>query len=545
MADGILGLGSSGSTGLNQDLIDKLKEAEKKSTVGLIEDQLNKIIEEGGEAEKLDAIIDKVNEFLESIKPFDLFISSGVSAFDQKSASVAGSSALFDAVDVSSIDEGTTTVKINQLAQKDVYQSNSFADSTTQITGGNDAGDMLILNQTGRPVYQSDTTVAGTDLVDASGGGSITINIDGVDKTFNVTATTTYQDLISDINADGDLTAKLTLSGRLSVTSADEKTALTITEGLTTSIGLSLGEKYSTEGKSYDDLAADISKNSNYSASIESVGTDTNRLVIKSTDTGLDNKINITQQGFDIGLEDAANNTVKAQNLQASVDGIDYDVSSNVLVVGGLKITALEVDTVDSSSSISIQADTLNLPDLVQDIVNKYNELVTLVDNELYSAESPVSDKSSLRSMMEGIKSTLFDSYGENKDLNIFNFGINIDKSGYLSLDTEEFKDKLENNMDDLQSLFTGVAEHRGLGTQLKEYVDALDSFDGLLTKYEENIFSRRDSLEEEKTKAQETLDNKYSQLAQQFASYTAIITQFEAQFSGLKMMIQQSVSGN
>lgn len=545
MADGILGLGSSGSTGLNQDLIDKLKEAERKSTVGLIEDQLDKIIEEGGEAEKLDAIINKVNEFLESIKPFDLFISSGVSAFDQKSASVAGSSALFDAVDVSSIDEGTTTVKINQLAQKDVYQTNSFADSTAQITGGNDAGDMLILNQTGRPVYQSDTTVASTDLVDASGGGSITINIDGVDKTFNVTATTTYQDLISDINADGDLTAKLTLSGRLSVTSADEKTALTITEGLTTSIGLSLGEKYSTEGKSYDDLAADISKNSNYSASIESVGTDTNRLVIKSTDTGLDNKINITQQGFDIGLEDAANNTVKAQNLQASVDGIDYDVSSNVLVVGGLKITALEVDTVDSSSSISIQADTLNLPDLVQDIVNKYNELVSLVDNELYSAESPVSDKSSLRSMMEGIKSTLFDSYGENKDLNIFNFGINIDKSGYLSLDTEEFKDKLENNMDDLQSLFTGVAEHRGLGTQLKEYVDALDSFDGLLTKYEENIFSRRDSLEEEKTKAQETLDNKYSQLAQQFASYTAIITQFEAQFSGLKMMIQQSVSGN
>ncbi|RXJ76396.1 hypothetical protein CRV03_09845 [Arcobacter sp. F155] len=545
MADGILGLGSSGSTGLNQDLIDKLKEAERKSTVGLIEDQLDKIIEEGGEAEKLDAIINKVNEFLESIKPFDLFISSGVSAFDQKSASVAGSSALFDAVDVSSIDEGTTTVKINQLAQKDVYQTNSFADSTAQITGGNDAGDMLILNQTGRPVYQSDTTVASTDLVDASGGGSITINIDGVDKTFNVTATTTYQDLISDINADSDLTAKLTLSGRLSVTSADEKTALTITEGLTTSIGLSLGEKYSTEGKSYDDLAADITKNSNYSASIESVGTDTNRLVIKSTDTGLDNKINITQQGFDIGLEDAANNTVKAQNLQASVDGIDYDVSSNVLVVGGLKITALEVDTVDSSSSISIQADTLNLPDLVQDIVNKYNELVSLVDNELYSAESPVSDKSSLRSMMEGIKSTLFDSYGENKDLNIFNFGINIDKSGYLSLDTEEFKDKLENNMDDLQSLFTGVAEHRGLGTQLKEYVDALDSFDGLLTKYEENIFSRRDSLEEEKTKAQETLDNKYSQLAQQFASYTAIITQFEAQFSGLKMMIQQSVSGN
>lgn len=539
MADGILGLGSAGSASLNQELIDKLKEAERKSTVEPIENDLEDWTKE---QEKFQEIMTKSNELLDAIKPFDLFISSGVSAFDQKSASVAGSSALFDAVDVSNIDEGTTTVKINQLAQKDVYQSNSFIDSAAQITGGNDAGDMLILNQTGRPVYQSDATVAVGDLVDAN-GGSITINLNGVDKTFNVSATTTYQDLISDINADGDLTAKLTLSGRLSVTSADEKTPLTITEGLTTSIGLSLGEKYSTEGKTFDDLAADISKNSNYSASIESVGTDTNRLVIKSTDTGLDNKINITQQGFDIGLEDTANNTVKAQNLQASVDGINYDVSSNVLVVGGLKITALEVDTADSSSSISIQSDTSTLPDLVQDIVNKYNELVSLVDNELYSAESPVSDKSSLRSMMEGIKSTLFDSYGENKDLNIFNFGINIDKSGFLTLDTETFNEAVENNLEDLRSLFVGTAESRGLGTQLKEYVDALDSFDGILSKYQENILKRKDTLEEEKTKAQESLDSKYSLLAQQFASYTAIITQFEAQFSGLKLMIQQSTA--
>lgn len=539
MADGILGLGSAGSASLNQELIDKLKEAERKSTVEPIENDLEDWTKE---QEKFQEIMTKSNELLDAIKPFDLFISSGVSAFDQKSASVAGSSALFDAVDVSNIDEGTTTVKINQLAQKDVYQTNTFADKTEQVAGGNDAGDMLVLTQAGRPVYQSDATVAVGDIVDAN-GGSITINLNGVDKTFNVSATTTYQDLISDINADGDLTAKLTLSGRLSVTSADEKTALTITEGLTTSIGLSLGEKYSTEGKTFDDLAADISKNSNYSASIESVGTDTNRLVIKSTDTGLDNKINITQQGFDIGLEDTANNTVKAQNLQASVDGINYDVSSNVLVVGGLKITALEVDTADSSSSISIQSDTSTLPDLVQDIVNKYNELVSLVDNELYSAESPVSDKSSLRSMMEGIKSTLFDSYGENKDLNIFNFGINIDKSGFLTLDTETFNEAVENNLEDLRSLFVGTAESRGLGTQLKEYVDALDSFDGILSKYQENILKRKDTLEEEKTKAQESLDSKYSLLAQQFASYTAIITQFEAQFSGLKLMIQQSTA--
>lgn len=36
MAEGILGLGSSGSVGLNQELIDKLKSAEKKHKLILL-----------------------------------------------------------------------------------------------------------------------------------------------------------------------------------------------------------------------------------------------------------------------------------------------------------------------------------------------------------------------------------------------------------------------------------------------------------------------------------------------------------------------------
>ena len=54
---------------------------------------------------------------------------------------------------------------------------------------------------------------------------------------------------------------------------------------------------------------------------------------------------------------------------------------------------------------------------------------------------------------------------------------------------------------------------------------------------------SRKEALEEEKEKAEEDLDNKYSLLAQQFAAYGAIITQFESQFAGLKLMIEQSTA--
>jgi flagellar hook-associated protein 2 len=176
-------------------------------------------------------------------------------------------------------------------------------------------------------------------------------------------------------------------------------------------------------------------------------------------------------------------------------------------------------------------------------MVAKYNELVDLIDGELFSAESSIEDKSTLRTIMSDIKDTLFGNYGKLDDLNLFNFGFEVDKTGYLSVDTTEFNEAVENNIDDLRSLFVGVAEKEGMGTQLKEYVDSLDSFDGLLTKYQDNMTTRKDFLEDEQEKAQEDLDNKYALLAQQFASYGAIITQFENQFSGLKLMIEQSTA--
>lgn len=622
MAEGILGLGSSQ---LNQELLDKLKDAERVARVKPIEDQLNSITEEGGESDTLKSITDQVNQFLESVKPFDLFVKGGVNAFDQKVANVTGTSAVFDAVDVGQISEGTTEVFIEQLAKKDVYQTNTFADKkavvatsssidingktfTTQgedfeslaqvindegsITATYDSvantltindgvngdvvfstdgktysdlatdidadvnlsssipakpisGDMLTLNQPGKPVYQSDIKVSNDDIVDAT-GGTITINVDGVDKEFTINADTTYVDLIAEINLDEELDAKLSSEGRLSISHKDKETDITVTESLTTeTLGMSRGEKFSTEGLTYEELAKKINNNSSYTANVESVGENQNRLVIKSSESGLENAITITQTGVDLGLNEASNHTVSAQNMKATVDGIDYDVSSNVIVVdGGLKITAVEKNEPGEFSSISIEKDVSTVEPLLQDFVSQYNALISVIDDELYSSESSIEDKSTLRTVVEGIKDKLFGSYGDDK-LSIFNFGFEVDKNGVLSLDSTKFNEAMEDDISALKDLFIGAAESPGLGTDLKEYVDSLDSFDGLLTKYEENMNSRKESLQEDVDSAQESLDSRYALLAQQFASYGAVIAQFENQFAGLKMMIEQSISGN
>lgn len=100
MAEGILGLGSGQAASLNNDLIDKLKAAERKSTVGTIETNIEKI---GTEKEAFTNIETKVFELLAAVKPFDLFVTGGVTAFEQKAATTSGDSVTFDAADVKTL----------------------------------------------------------------------------------------------------------------------------------------------------------------------------------------------------------------------------------------------------------------------------------------------------------------------------------------------------------------------------------------------------------------------------------------------------------
>lgn len=450
MAEGVLGLGSGGS-GLNQELIDKLKVAETKSRVAPIEANIENITKE---KEILVNVNTKVTELLDSIKPFDLFISGGTTAFDQKVATTSGESVVFDAVNVANLNKGVTTVDITQLSQKDVYQSNTVTSADKDTLG---------------------------DI------GTLSITVDGTAHDFNTADYTTYDEL---------------------------KTAIDATTGI--------------------------------NASFDKVGTDSYRLILKSEETGAANALSITgtaSQALGFTTDGTAVNTTNhiltAQNMNATIDGVDYDVSSNVIEVDGLKITANKL----GESSISISDDNSLITTQIQNFITKYNELVTLVDSEVYNADSSVSDKSSLRNVLDQLKDKLFGEYGSSSDKSVFNYGFELDKSGKISLDTEKFNDAVENNIEDLKEMLVGSAEKEGLGTQLKAVIDEMSFSDGILSIYEDNVTKREETLTKEKEKAEETLNNKYKELSLQFASYGAIINSFESSFSGLKMIMEQSVT--
>jgi len=407
------------------------------------------------------------------------------------------------------------------------------------------------------PVYQSHITSNSTST-DKVGAGEFTITPDGGSAiSFTTDENTTWDDLKTMINDEDNLEATL-INGRLSISHTDGKTELSFSDtsgNVTTYLGLkNKGRIFSTIGKTYENLAKSIDNDDKISASVEQVGDDSYRLVIKSKESGTANALTINQTAVDLKLNENANHILTAQNLNATIDGVSYNISSNqIKTAGDLTITATEL----GKSSLTISENTDLIVPAVSEFIKNYNDLVDMIDKEVSSADSPISDISSLQSMMSSIKRIIFDNYGENHDLNIFGIsmeetqntnsvpkaGLILSKTGSLVLDETIFSSTVSKNMDKIKSLFVGTATNKGLGTKLKEFLEGLSKQNGILKQYEESMDKRLEKLNEEKEKMIKTLDTRYSSMASDFASYGAIITQMEAQFSGLKLMIQQSIA--
>ena len=444
MADGILGLGSSGSVDLSSELITKLKTAESTSILDPIKTEQE---DTQTEIDALSKIQTMVLELLDLVDDFDLF-TSDTNIFDEVSATTTGSSVSFDATDTSNMEEGTVSIEVTQLAQKDVYQSNTISDTTATMDSG-----------------------------------TISITIDD----------TTYD--------------------------------------------------FSTDGKTYEELVTEMNKNSGLEVSLEQVGDTNYRMVIKSLESGSDNGLTITQTDIDLGLEDTDNHVLIAQNLLATIDGIDYEKSSNkVTLESGLIIKAVS----EGTSTITIEKDNASVVEGIVSIADKYNNLVDLVNSYILGDEDEnavISDSSTLKTMMSEIKGVLFDSYGLENEENLFKYGISFDSDGYMQVDETELTEALTDNYDDIKELFTGYAEKEGIGTRLKTYLDSLDGIDGLLTAYDDKLDGRLETLKDEYQTASDKLDEKYEQMSTQFAAYTVLITQMENSFASLKSIIDDTSS--
>jgi flagellar hook-associated protein 2 len=536
-------VGGDATQSLNGEIINKIRAAEEEAVLDPITEDIDNI---ALEQEKIDEIKSKLTDFIDITSYFDISDSDNV--FNQFLFDTTGDSAVFDVTDKSTLTEGSYSVHVDQLAQRDVFQSVTIADTSADVESGIlsiqiGTGDALTFDTTAGVSYENLALMINqTEGLDASieqvgdaeyrlvvksteTGNSNSLTFSGLDTLgFNSTTDTKFiSEITTTAFGDGEVSGSIDING------------VTFDNG---------GSNYS----SIDDFITDVNNHADFNASVVN-----GRIEITRTDgTSVTIANNTLSDGAGTSLTFAEENTsqvLQAQDFMGVIDGIEYERSSNsVTIQNSLKITAIQVDDEGESSTVTVSKDNSAIQVALESMILYYNDLVETIDTELNSTDSVIEDKSSLRTMMSDLKNILFTTYSDDKSA--FLFGIELDKYGNLSLDESTLDDILngvdENyTVDDLKEVFTGTIESEGIGVLLKDYMTDLTRYEGLLYNYENNMDSRLEDLEEDKEKAIERLDTKYDIMAKQFSAYGALIAQMEASFSSLKMMIAQSTASS
>jgi flagellar hook-associated protein 2 len=106
----------------------------------------------------------------------------------------------------------------------------------------------------------------------------------------------------------------------------------------------------------------------------------------------------------------------------------------------------------------------------MKNFADKFNELRATIENEIYSADASVDNKGALRDMLATIKNELFGT-GSGKQ-SIFDFGFSLDeKSGDILFNQKDFEASIKNGTADLEALFAGTPNKKGIATSMDEAI--------------------------------------------------------------------------
>ncbi|MBU2710482.1 flagellar filament capping protein FliD [Zooshikella harenae] len=209
------------------------------------------------------------------------------------------------------------------------------------------------------------------------------------------------------------------------------------------------------------------------------------QLVLAATETGLDNavEVNVTDDdGNNIdtsGLSQLAFNgsaqnlteTVAALDSSVKINGITLTRSSNVIddAIEGVTLN-LTGKNAGSPATLKLELDSSGITERVQDFVDKYNELQTLV-NEVTAFDTSTNQSGSLLgdaslrnimsqtrnllgSIVSGLESAGVRTLSEIGITTKASIGESSSDSGTLIFDATTFKQKLASSRDDIMAIF-------------------------------------------------------------------------------------------
>jgi len=305
------------------------------------------------------------------------------------------------------------------------------------------------------------------------------------------------------------------------------------------------------------------------SASVIDDGIGHTYLSLLAEETGEDNTISVTINDGDGNNEDASglsalyNNpavhamheTQAASNSELNVNGIDVERSGNTIddLITGVTLTLHEADTTETVA-VNVSRDIDSIKGKINAFVDAYNNVVNrFASKQSYGGEEDSSGvligDSTLRHISRWMRSLMGDSVdGITSGYDtLLSIGISANNNGKFEVDDDTLADALNDNLDDVVTLFTADSgSSRGIAFLMDDYLDdVLDTRDGLIAAKEEGLQNSIDSLQESQESMEMRIARREEILWKQFNSLELLLSNYNQTGSFLAQQIAGFASLN
>ena len=280
-------------------------------------------------------------------------------------------------------------------------------------------------------------------------------------------------------------------------------------------------------------------------------------LIMTSKETGVENAItttvtdsdtfNVDNAGLSRLAYDVSDPLALVQNLsevepaldaQITIDGtLVVSNSTNEFkdVIDGVDITVKKQHDVDDDiSSIKVSENNSNIQPGLEKFVESYNELQKLNKQLGVAGESgngPLAGDSLLRGVMSKLRQELSNSFdtGNGNTLSLAEIGLESDRYGVLSLDTEKLDKAIESDISGVQQLFVGTDSTDGFASSIKELTSFYTDADGLIQTRIDSRTAQLDRLDDDRVAFGLRMESLEARLYSQYNAMDLIVANLTA----------------
>lgn len=298
-------------------------------------------------------------------------------------------------------------------------------------------------------------------------------------------------------------------------------------------------------------------------------GLDSQNLSISVSNTsGSDGKNKLSNLAFDRtnGLEKDANNNYVSksgsnwtysagQNAIITVDGNTLESKTNEFKdqVAGVEIVAQRVSETETingtegpkSYQVDITSDNSAASAKIQSFVNAYNSLMstlntltarnTYTDGKNNYDGGDLAGDSQVKALQNNLISLVTRGSADESGLDYYSCGLEYNKDGTLSLDTEKFSKALSENLNAVQRLFT---DNDGLIDKISDQVYEYTKFGGLLSDRETELKSQSDYWTQKENRNNEILEAYEASLRTKYGNLDSLMASYQTSLSYLSNVI-------